>query len=83
MGRVGACGDDAAMESFFALLQRDVLDRQRWSTRAQLRLAIVTWIENTYHRSDGNADSDGSLRSSLRQSTRSLTRPERSPQPVN
>jgi transposase InsO family protein len=38
------------MESFFALLQRNVLDRQRWSTRAHLRLAIVTWIEKTYHR---------------------------------
>jgi transposase InsO family protein len=32
------------------VLQRNVLDRQRWSTRAQLRLAIVTWIEKTYHR---------------------------------
>jgi hypothetical protein len=42
MGRVGACGDNAAMESFFALLQRNVLDRQRWATRAELRLAIVT-----------------------------------------
>ncbi|TSD93617.1 transposase, partial [Skermania sp. ID1734] len=50
MGRVGACGDNAAMESFFALLQRNVLDRQRWSTRAELRLAIVSWIERTYHR---------------------------------
>lgn len=50
MGRVGACGDNAAMESFFALLQRNVLDRRRWSTRAELRLAIVTWIERTYHR---------------------------------
>lgn len=50
MGRVGACGDNAAMESFFALLQKNVLDRQRWSTREQLRLAIVTWIERTYHR---------------------------------
>jgi putative transposase len=29
-GRVGACGDNAAMESFFALLQKKVLDRQRW-----------------------------------------------------
>ena len=29
MGRVGACGDNAAMESFFALLQKNVLDRQR------------------------------------------------------
>ncbi len=50
MGRVGACGDNAAMESFFALLQRNVLDRQRWTARAELRLAIVTWIERTYHR---------------------------------
>ncbi|WP_369137394.1 IS3 family transposase [Modestobacter versicolor] len=50
MGRVGACGDNAAMESFFALLQRNVLDRQRWATREDLRLAIITWIEKTYHR---------------------------------
>jgi transposase InsO family protein len=50
MGQVGAAGDNAAMESFFALLQKNVLDRQRWATRDQLRLAIVTWIERTYHR---------------------------------
>src|SRR6185437_9948636 len=50
MGRVGACGDNAAMESFFALLQKNVLDRQRWNSREQLRLAIITWIERTYHR---------------------------------
>ena len=45
-----ARGDNAAMESFFALLQKNVLDRQRWTTRDELRLAIVTWIERTYHR---------------------------------
>ena len=50
MGRVGAAGDNAAMESFFALLQKNVLDRQVWSTRQELRIAIVTWIERTYHR---------------------------------
>ncbi|TWD56051.1 transposase InsO family protein [Arthrobacter sp. AG367] len=50
MGRVGACADNAAMESFFSLLQKNVLDRQRWTTRQQLRLAITTWIERTYHR---------------------------------
>ena len=50
MGRVGACGDNAAMESFFSLLQKNVLDRQRWQTREDLRIAIVTWIERTYHR---------------------------------
>jgi putative transposase len=50
MGRVGACADNAAMESFFSLLQKNVLSRRRWTTREQLRLAIITWIERTYHR---------------------------------
>lgn len=38
------------MESFFALLQKNVLNWRRWATRDELRLAIVTWIEATYHR---------------------------------
>jgi transposase InsO family protein len=50
MGRVGACADNAAMESFFSLLQKNVLNRKRWDTREELRLAIITWIERTYHR---------------------------------
>jgi transposase InsO family protein len=50
MGRVGACGDNAAMESFFSLLQKNVLNTRRWVTREQLRIAIVSWIERTYHR---------------------------------
>jgi putative transposase len=50
MGRVGAAGDNAAMESFFSLLQKNVLDSRRCDTREQLRIAIVTWIERTYHR---------------------------------
>jgi putative transposase len=47
MGRVGACADNAAMESFFSLLRNNVLDRQRWQ---DLRLAITNRIERTYHR---------------------------------
>jgi transposase InsO family protein len=50
MGRAGTCADNAAMESFFSLLQKNVLTRRRWRTRAELRLAIVSWIETTYHR---------------------------------
>jgi putative transposase len=50
MGRVGACADNAAMESFFSLLQKNVLNRRRWGTRDQLRVAIIVWIERTYHR---------------------------------
>lgn len=50
MGRVGACGDNAMMESFFSLLQKNVLDRQRWRTRSELTSRIVNWTERTYHR---------------------------------
>ncbi|WP_395098275.1 IS3 family transposase [Streptomyces noursei] len=50
IGRVGAAGDNAAMECFFSLLQKNVLDRRAWATREELRIAIVTWIEKTYHR---------------------------------
>ena len=50
MGRVAAAGDNAAMESFFSLLQKNVLDRRSWATREELRIAIVSWIERTYHR---------------------------------
>jgi putative transposase len=41
MGRVGAAGDNAAMESFYSLLQMDVFDAQPWRTREELRLRIV------------------------------------------
>lgn len=51
MGRVGAAGDNAAMESFYALIQGNVLDRKPlWTSRNELRIAVVTWIEATYHR---------------------------------
>lgn len=50
MGQVGSAGDNAAMESFFSLLQHNVLNRRRWETREELRIAIITWIERTYHR---------------------------------
>lgn len=53
MGRVAACADNAAMESFFALLQKNVLDLKYWTSRQELRLAIVVWIERTYHRRRG------------------------------
>ncbi len=50
MGRVGAAGDNAAMESFFALLQKNVLNKKQWNNRAELRLEITYWIEAIYHR---------------------------------
>ena len=50
MGRVASAGDNAAMESWHALLQKNVLDRRRWRTRDELHEAIVFWIEHTYNR---------------------------------
>ena len=50
MGRVASAADNAAMDSFHSLLQKNVLDQKRvWRTREELRLAIVTWIEHTYN----------------------------------
>jgi transposase InsO family protein len=54
MGRVGAACDNAAIESFFSLPQKNVLDTRRWETREELRLAIVTWIETKYTGDDAN-----------------------------
>jgi transposase InsO family protein len=45
MGRAGSALDNAMMESFFGTLQRELLDRQRWATRAELASAIFEWIE--------------------------------------
>lgn len=50
MGRVASAGDNAAMESWHALLQKNVLDRRRWRTPEELHEAIVFWIEHTYNR---------------------------------
>lgn len=50
MGQVGTAADNAAMESFFSLLQKNVLNRRRWATWDQLRTALTWWIERTHHR---------------------------------
>ena len=38
------------MESFFSLLQKNLLDRRAWATREERRISIVTWVERTCHR---------------------------------
>jgi transposase InsO family protein len=50
MGRVASAGDNAAMESFHSLLQKNVLNQRRWSSRAELRYEVIRWIEHTYNR---------------------------------
>jgi putative transposase len=49
MGRVGSAYDNAMMESFFSTLQRELLDRRKWQTRAELARAIFEWIEAWYN----------------------------------
>lgn len=49
MGSIGDAYDNAAAESFFSTLQRELLDRQRWSTRAELASAIFEYIEGWFN----------------------------------
>ncbi|MFC4553888.1 hypothetical protein [Georgenia faecalis] len=46
------------MESLIALLQKNVLNRRRWTTRTELRLAVITWTEQTYSAAGAKPDSD-------------------------
>ena len=50
MGRVASAGDNAMMESFFATLQRELLNRRtHWDSRAELARAIFEWIEGWHN----------------------------------
>jgi putative transposase len=49
MGSIGDCYDNSMMESFFASMQLELLDRQPWATRQQLANAIFEWIEAWYN----------------------------------
>jgi putative transposase len=42
--------DNAVIESFFATLKKELVDRYSWPTRADLRVAIFEWIEVFYNR---------------------------------
>ena len=49
---VGSCYDNAAVESFFATLKREVAwihPQRRWSTRSELRAALFDYIEAFYN----------------------------------
>jgi putative transposase len=49
MGSVGDAYDNALCESFFATLECELLDRQRFTTPAQARLAVFDFIEGWYN----------------------------------
>ena len=50
MGSVGDCYDNALCESFFATLECELLDRSRFCTQAQARIAVFEYIEGWYNR---------------------------------
>lgn len=45
MGSRGDCYDNAPMESFFATLECELLDRHRFPTRTAARMAVFDFIE--------------------------------------
>ena len=49
MGRPGSALDNAAAESFFATLQKELLNRRRYRTRAEARRDIAAWIDGWYN----------------------------------
>lgn len=50
MSGVGNCYDNAAMESFFATLKKELIHQERFATRAQARQRIFEYIEVFYNR---------------------------------
>ena len=49
MGSVGDAYDNAMAESFFATLECELLDRRRFKTQAEARMAVFTFIEGFYN----------------------------------
>ena len=49
MGSVGDCFDNAMCESFFATLECELLDRRRFHTQADARMAVFEFIEGWYN----------------------------------
>ena len=49
MGSVGDCFDNAMAESFFSTLECELLDRYRFKTQAEARMAVFRYIEGWYN----------------------------------
>ncbi len=49
MGSVGDAYDNAMCESFFATLECELLDRRRFASQAEARIACFSFIEGFYN----------------------------------
>ena len=75
MGSIGDAYDNAMAESLFATLERELLDRRRFKTHAEAKLAVFEWIEGWYnphrrHSSLGRISPTNYERRQLNQKTR-------------
>lgn len=50
MGSIGDCVDNAMMESFWARVQVELLNRRRWWTRMELSTALFEYLEIFHNR---------------------------------
>jgi len=50
MSRRGDCYDNAPMESFWGSLKSELVNHKRWSTRDEVKSAVVEYIEIFYNR---------------------------------
>lgn len=50
MGKTGICYDNAAAESFFATLKRELIHRHHWDNAGDLHSCLFEWIEAWYNR---------------------------------
>ena len=47
MGSVGDAYDNAMAESFFATLERELLNRHRFKTQTEARMAVRKWVKSS------------------------------------
>ena len=57
MGSAGGCYDNAMCESFFATFECELLDRRKFKTKAEARVACFEFIEGWYNSSRGRSAS--------------------------
>jgi transposase InsO family protein len=50
LSRKGQCWDNAVGESWFSTLKEELIYRQSWATKAQVRRAVFEFIEVFYNR---------------------------------
>jgi hypothetical protein len=66
MGSRGDCWDNAVAESFFATLKKELIRRQSWPTKQQLRTAVFDYIRDLLQRYAPTLDARDALAAGVR-----------------